>query len=404
VVSSFMQIGGRKSAPSSWLRIALSARPKRVRNTDMGHPALLRSTLPPDNGYFIGVTTGSKEYHGPRGNISQGGGAFLRHAESTETIRVSQVPGYLGHRPFRDVVSQPIVRQQQVSGAINASSGFFDRPPVVKGETYITPGYSGWVPGAQHLTAQTACRLPTPIKAWLDTRETATQYDQPRSFREEVGGLMPGYKGHMPGASRKIGASNYGHIVARDAKDAAGERAQSRWAQSRHTQGGVTVQNGLFERPTSALNDIERAAAGVVQRSGGMVSPAAALAAARHAARGAIMRMQHEARVANDARLQEHRSKLQSSTVKQGLMPGYRGHVPREREEVGNSPFRGRGVDSKHFVGQVPTTANRFKNTGPPKNGADKVEARRPHSARESRRPLSARGRSQSQAAFSVKV
>ena len=53
VVSSFMQIGGRKSAPSSWLRIALSARPKRVRNTDMGHPALLRSTLPPDNGYDL---------------------------------------------------------------------------------------------------------------------------------------------------------------------------------------------------------------------------------------------------------------------------------------------------------------------------------------------------------------
>lgn len=352
-----------------------------------------------DNGYFIGVTTGDRGYSGPRGNISQGGGAFLNHAESKETVRVSQLPGYLGHRPFRDVVSKPIVKQQQVSGAINASSGFFDRPPIVKGNTYITPGYSGWVPGAQHLTAQTACRLPTPMKAWVDTRETAAQYDQPRSFREEVGGLMPGYKGHVPGATRKIGASNYGNIVSRDATNAAGARTHSRWAQSRHTQGGVTVQNGLFDRPTTSMNDIERAAAGVVQRSGGMVSPAAALAATRHAARGAIMRMQHEAALANDAQLKEQRGKLESGTVRQGLMPGYRGHVPRGVEEVGNSPFRGRGVDSKHFVGQVPTAANRFKNTGPPKE-----EAKRPHSAREARRPLSARGRSQSHAAFSVKV
>lgn len=352
------------------------------------------STLPPDNGYFIGVTTASKGYSGPRGNISQGGGAFLNHAESKETRRVSRLPGYLGHKPFVDVESRPIHQQRQISGAINASSGFFDRPPIVKGDTYVTPGYTGWVPGAQHLNAQTASRLPAPIKAWVDTRPTTAQYNQTRDFREEVGGLMPGYTGHMPEAPRRVGESNYGHIVARDAAQAAG--APSRWAQSRHLQ-GATVHNGLFERDPVSLNAIERAAAGVVQRSGGAVPAHAALAAARQAAKGAIMRAQHQAKQEQDKKDKEYRGKLESGLVRQGLLPGYRGHVPRESEVVGAAPFRGRGADSKHFVGQVPTAANRFKNT------RSEADLKRPQSAREStRRPLSARGQSRSQVTVKV--
>ena len=336
-----------------------------------GEPSISRSVMPPDNGYFIGVTTASKEYHGPRGNISQGGGAFLNHRESKEVNRHPRVPGYLGHKPFMDVVSKPVVHQQQVSGAIGASSHHFEREPVVRGSTYITPGYSGWIPGAQQLTAQTACRLPAPVKAWHDNRETAAQYDNLRSFRDEVGGVMVGYKGHVPGSQVKIGASNYGNIVARDA--AGPSKAQSRWAQSRHTM-GATVHNGLFDRAPAGLSDIEFAAAGVVQRSGGMVPPAAALAAARAAAQGAVMRAAHAQKLERNATLSGERLKTVMRDHNAYRTPGYKGHVPRYREEVGTSPYRARDAfrsSSSKSAAELP---------------------KRPMSAREPKRPLSARG------------
>ena len=38
-----------------------------------------------------------------------------------------------------------------------------------------------------------------------------------------------------------------------------------------------------------------------------------------------------------------------------GIVPGYKGHVPRHRDNVGVSPYRGRGADSKNLIGRVPS-------------------------------------------------
>ena len=46
-------------------------------------------------------------YIGPRGNISQGGGAFLHHPVGATEMRQHRIRGYMGHRPFVNVLPQP---------------------------------------------------------------------------------------------------------------------------------------------------------------------------------------------------------------------------------------------------------------------------------------------------------
>lgn len=80
----------------------------------------------------------------------------------------------------------------------------------------------------------------------------------------------------------------------------------------------------------------------MVQRSGGVVPRAAALAAAKTAARGAAMQQAHANSLAERAFAAQQRLSTESGVVRKGVMPGYKGHMPRSREEVGSSPFRSR--------------------------------------------------------------
>lgn len=269
----------------------------------------------------------------------------------------------MGHRPFANVEPRPIGPEGAHPAWASApppkhGSRHFEQTPLRKGDTYVTPGYSGWVRGAQDTFGQSPCLLPTPDRVWYDTRSTATQYNPQRSYRAEVGGVVPGYKGHMPESLRNAGSSNFGGVETRDMPG-----DHDRFAQSRHSASGPPANRSLprpgsnFEarcfgaveqrRPHSARGAIESAALGIVARSGGVVPQSAALAAAKSAARGAARRAASASKAAADARLALIRSKTQSGFVNDGVVPGYRGHVPRYREDVGTSPYKGRGADSK---------------------------------------------------------
>lgn len=282
-------------------------------------------------------------YVGPRGNISQGGGAFLRHPEGPSELRRHRVPKYAGHRPYSNVVPKPFAR-----GGIN----HFDRAPHVRGDTYVTPGFAGVIRGAQDTIGQSANKLPSPSQQWLDARLTAKQYENTRDYRSDVGGLVPGYKGHVPGALRNIGSSNYGGLVTRQ-----GYPDHLKWAQARHdvtfakAAQDIAAQRAevaalLFDKPSLRQGSLQRPASaaeltavGIVQRSAGMVPPHAALAAAQAAARGANIRADFEAKVAAEKKLAEGRVKTQSDIVSRGALPGYNGHMPRSREDVGLSQY-----------------------------------------------------------------
>ena len=71
--------------------------------------------------------------------------------------------------------------------------------------------------------------MPSPSRTWHDHRASTRQYESTRDYRAEVGGLVPGYKGHVPAALRKIGGSNYGGLITRQ-----GFPDHMKWAQSRH--------------------------------------------------------------------------------------------------------------------------------------------------------------------------
>ena len=66
---------------------------------------------------------GDKEYRGPRGNISQGGGAFLNHPENKVSERAKRIPGYQGHRPYANVVSAPLQVTPRMMAARGSSGG-----------------------------------------------------------------------------------------------------------------------------------------------------------------------------------------------------------------------------------------------------------------------------------------
>ena len=331
------------------------------------------------------VVLGDKEYRGPRGNISQGGGAFLNHPQSKVTQRTRRISGYQGHKPFADVVSRPLSAAQQLRGVTPLNA--FEHKPIVQGSTYVVPGYSGWVPGAQATLGETACRHPSPSKRWADRRVTQDSRDS-RNYRAEVNGIVPGYKGHIPGGMQKIGGSKYGGIQMR-----AHVRGVQRWTQSRlnESTGAAPTPDSrpksararmetpddvrpMSFRTAMADETIAPIAEGVMRRSGGMVPRAAAFAAVRTALRGEYMRKQHETKLAEESSVNEYRTKTQSGIVTAGLVPGYKGHVPHHRGEVGISPYKGRGADSGRPLGVPAAFAPRSAFHAPPTPPTDVVQ------------------------------
>ena len=186
--------------------------------------------------------------------------------------------------------------------------------------THIVPGYTGVVPGAAHLIESSSNKLRTPNKEWIDHRHTARQYENHIDYRREVNGIVPGYRGHMPGALRQAGSSNYGGLHVRTSPD--------KWAQARHAKS-----------PAFDAREVSRFDYGIV-------APAAAAAAVEAAReRGAKIRAQMAEKDAAERFSALVRSKIETGIMQQGIVPGYKGHVPRYKEEIGTSPYKGRGAD-----------------------------------------------------------
>ena len=308
-------------------------------------------------------------YVGPRRNISQSGGAFLRHPEGPTEQRRHRVPKYCGHRPYSNVVPKAVAF---------GGSDHFDKPPHVRGDTFVTPGFTGVIRGAQETIGQSANKLPSPSREWFDSRRKG---ENVRDYRGEVGGLVPGYRGHVPGAFHRIGGSNYGGLVTRQ-----GYPDHLKWAQARHdvtfayadrdAAASVAAQRAevaalLFDKPGLSesasvpsmqrpASAVELKAAGIVERSRGMVPPHAALAAAQAAARGDAMRAEFASKVAAEKQLAELRVKTQSNVMRHGSAqstgmgmrefghtPGYNGHIPRSRDAVGLSQYHDRSLPGR---------------------------------------------------------
>ena len=147
------------------------------------------------------------------------------------------VPGYAGHMPrSRDKYAG------SAHGAIAPERG----PPLAKGpqqghfrpedvippvfESYITnskgvkPGYTGFRPEARHVHNVSAFGGITQSPEGTDVsvlaqgsrhfefRRPADVQPAPPSFRDNVGGVVPGYTGHVPRAAEKYGTSHYGGL------------------------------------------------------------------------------------------------------------------------------------------------------------------------------------------------
>lgn len=147
------------------------------------------------------------------------------------------VPGYAGHMPrSRDKYAG------SAHGAIAPPRG----PPQAKGpqqghvrpedvippvfESYIAsskgvmPGYTGFRPEARHVHNVSAFGGITFSPAGTDAAELAQGKREfefrreaditpaPPSFRDNVGGVIPGYTGHVPRAVEKYGTSHFGGL------------------------------------------------------------------------------------------------------------------------------------------------------------------------------------------------
>ena len=157
------------------------------------------------------------------------------------------VPGYAGHVPrSRDKYSG------SASGGIAPERG----PPPARGpqqghvrpediippsfEQYITssngvvPGYTGFRPESKHVHNVSAFGGVPPMAppgtlpvaalaqgnhgessgiADFEWRRPADVKPAPPSFRDKVGGVIPGYTGHVAGAIEKIGTSHFGGLA-----------------------------------------------------------------------------------------------------------------------------------------------------------------------------------------------
>ena len=269
------------------------------------------------------------------GSAADSDGSFMYHKQPADVTRAKHMPGYLGHRPLL-MVTPPRPRSAEAWAAHMAAmprshSAGWIRPPHPREElcTHIVPGYTGVVQGSAHLVESSSNKLRTPNKDWIDNRTTARQYDNPlNSYRGDVNGIVPGYRGHMPGALRQVGSSNYGGLERRASMD--------KWSQGRH------ATHPAFEARETARFDFAA------------VVPAAASAAAEAAfQRGQKIRQETAEKEAAERFSALVRSKITTGFMEQGIMPGYKGHVPRYRDEVGNSPYKGNGVDKNTKMGLI---------------------------------------------------
>ena len=78
------------------------------------------------------------------------------------------------------------------------------------------PGYTGFRPGARDVANVTAYgRVPKDMADGIKEREFHWERgptEPPVSFRDTVGGVMPGYAGFVPNATEKHGTSHYGKL------------------------------------------------------------------------------------------------------------------------------------------------------------------------------------------------
>lgn len=242
-----------------------------------------------------------------------------------ETNFLYSCPGPANHRPPSSTTTKP-EHGYLFERATYGLGPDGNKHPFPHPRTSTVPGYTGVQAGSQHILATSTNKLPTPVKEWRDTRATAKQYETVGSYRDEVNGVVPGYKGHIPGVLRNCGTSNYGGVQRYASPD--------RWAQGRH------AARSEVDHLTTARADYHS------------VVPAAARAAFEAAQKRAeAIRAAVAQKAFEEARSAAVRPRTTSGIVERGVTPGYKGHVPRYVEEVGISPYRGRGADSTTQLG-----------------------------------------------------
>lgn len=293
-----------------------------------------QSSMRAQHGWDVpGVATKPKGQHS--GSAAESNGGFMYSCPpEQEQPRQVKMPGYLGHRPLIAVAgdgNSPNPKHGYLFERATYGLGPGKVHPHPNPQNSTLPGYTGVQSGAMHLLeTSTFNKIRSPGKEWVDNRPTVKQYHNQRSYREEVNGIVPGYRGHMPGALRSCGTSNYGGLVR--------QASPNTWAQARH------AKHPGFENLETARSDFTA------------VVPEMARAAAVEAfRRGTAIRESMALMAAEEARSAKIRSTTTSGMVERGVMPGYNGHVPRYVEEVGVSPYRGRGADSATQLGLFST-------------------------------------------------
>ena len=157
-------------------------------------------------------------------------------SEQCHRLRKVHIPKFAGHRPYQNVVPR--------GGRLGYGSFHFDKPPH-EGPNVHHARLRRNVRGAGH---HPAVREPASVAlARVDRRSGLGEYDKLRDYKAEVGGLVPGYRGHVPGGMRNIGVSS----LAASAHGRA-SRTHLKWAQSRHDAAHERAQafarSGVVER------------------------------------------------------------------------------------------------------------------------------------------------------------
>jgi hypothetical protein len=147
------------------------------------------------------------------------------------------VPGYAGHMPrsrdkYAGSAHGGISPERGPPLAKGAQQGHVRPedviPPVfeafIAGERGVMPGYTGFRPEARHVHNVSAFGgIPPPQEnTHIDDLSQGTrsfdwrrkpEAEAPPSFRDNVGGILPGYTGHVPRATEKHGTSHYGGLA-----------------------------------------------------------------------------------------------------------------------------------------------------------------------------------------------
>lgn len=185
----------------------------------------------------------------------------------------------------------------------------------------IVPGYSGFVPGAAHKVGGAACGGTKGSKgpqrtaigaACSDVSCSSAHGATIPSHRGDIGGIVPGYAGFVPRAQHTYGGSAYGKVTTgitqgnRSYGETKAQRGQREPASNRETKAVIPGYKGYISRSQHRVG------------SSAFASPDKASSSPSRpgSASGGQFTRPHDG---------------------QGIVSGYRGHVPSARDKIGGS-------------------------------------------------------------------